>query len=1097
MPRSSAAENPNEATPIDLAVARFGREVTRKLRTGVGSSEDHLRGPFERMTRAIAESVGLTVTMIGETRLPDLSIRPDYAVDVADVRAGYVELKRPGFGIPETWQRPAKHDLEQWQRFQQLPNVLYSDGEQFARYSFGKLQGKVARLAPGLAHASGKLHAEGTEFARVMTNFLLWEPERPRTLDELVRLVANLCRLLRDDIATELDREARGLSPANFTRLATDWRQVLFPNLSDQEFADQYAQTVTFALLLARVEEVSFEHQSIAEIARLLGKKHSLMGRALTVLTDQPEEDHSVALTTMIRVLGVVDWSLFPDDSYALLYENFLAKYDPLLRKKSGVYYTPAALVSFMTRFVDDILRDKLARRLGFAEPDVIVVDPAMGTGSFLADVVNKVAETVAHEEGQGAVVPHLRELSNRLIGFENQAAPYAVAELRIHTLLKKRHKAEVPTKERRFLSDTLDDPGLQLLPLGRMYEAIEQSRHGANRVKRDEPVMVVIGNPPYKDKAKGTSIWIEQPSETAVSPSLSAFRKPGNGKLEYVLSNKYVYFWRWATWKAFDAHPADPAGVVAMVCSAGFTTGRGFAGMREYLRRNTDEGWLIDLTPEGHQPHMRTRFFTANQQPICVAVFIRRGRPDKSTPARIHRIEVTGSVEEKAAKLREISIDGDGWVDCAAGWTDPLQADTDTQWSSMPALDDLLPWTSPGVTPNRSWVYAPERDTLEQRWYDLTTAPPHEKSRLLKETVTTSVDSHVPQLPGVRPHTGSLATESDPLPRLQRIAHRSFDRKWVISDARVLDRPRAPLWLTYSDQQIFVVEQHDRSIAAGPGLMFPGLIPDVHHFMGRGGRVAPLYRDSEATIPNVTAGLLDLLAAKFDSAVGPQDLVAYIAAVTAHGGYVRRFEPFLATPGIRIPLTADAGIWRDALEVGREVLWLHSYGERSTSKAAGRPPGPPRMVGNRPKVRVGIPDTEEGMPDRLNYDAATCTLFVGEGEIAPVAPEVFQYRVSGMLILKHWFDYRRASPSGKRSSPLNDVVATRWTATVTTELLELLNVLGRCVALEPAQDDLLARIVSGELIGIRELNAAQLLPPPASARKPPILSTERDLFAG
>ncbi|MEU4192109.1 hypothetical protein AB0E69_09435 [Kribbella sp. NPDC026611] len=107
------------------------------------------------MIRSIAESRGLTVTMIGETRLPDLSIRPDYAVDVAGARVGYVELKRPGHGVPGTWQRPGKHDLDQWQRFQQLPNVLYSDGEQFARYSFGRLQGRVARLEPGLVHAAG------------------------------------------------------------------------------------------------------------------------------------------------------------------------------------------------------------------------------------------------------------------------------------------------------------------------------------------------------------------------------------------------------------------------------------------------------------------------------------------------------------------------------------------------------------------------------------------------------------------------------------------------------------------------------------------------------------------------------------------------------------------------------------------------------------------------------------------------------------------------------------------------------------------------------------------------------------------------------
>ena len=251
---------------------------------------------------------------------------------------------------------------------------------------------------------------------------------------------------------------------------------------------------------------MGFHGQSIGEIARLLGKKHSLMGRALTVLTDQPEEEHSVALTTMIRVLSVVDWADFPDDSYAMLYENFLAKYDPALRRKSGVYYTPAPLVSFMTRFVDDVLRTRLGRPLGFAEKDVIVVDPAMGTGSFLAEVVNTVAATVAEEEGPGAVAPHLRELvqstdrlrePGRAVRRSRATYPQPAEEATPCRGSRARSVGSSPTPS------TI--PDVQLLPLGHMYEAIERSRRGANQVKREEPVMVVLGNPPYVDKVKGS----------------------------------------------------------------------------------------------------------------------------------------------------------------------------------------------------------------------------------------------------------------------------------------------------------------------------------------------------------------------------------------------------------------------------------------------------------------------------------------------------------------------------------------------------------------------------------------------------------------
>lgn len=1098
MPRSRAVGLTRVTERIDVVIAEFGRDVTRKLRTGQGSEEDHLRAPFERMLGKIAASLGLRIVTIGERRLPDLSIRPDYAVDVNGARAGYVELKKPGHGVPETWPKPSARDRKQWEKLKLLPNVLYLDGEQFARFNFGVRQGNVAMLEPGLDRAGDRLRAVGTDFARVITDFLLWEPERPRSLDELVRLVANLCRLLRDDVAAELVREQSGQSDRQtFTGLAMDWRRILFPNLTDTEFADQYSQTITFALLLARVEGVSFPGRSIGEIARLLGKKHSLMGRALAVLTDQPEEEHSVALTTMLRVFGVVDWAQFPDDSYGMLYENFLAAYDPALRRQSGVYYTPAALVSFMTRFVDDVLRRRLGREFGFAERDVIVVDPAMGTGSFLAEVINTVAATVTEEEGIGAVPSQLRDLSNRLIGFENQAAPFAVAELRIHSLLKKRHRAEVPAKERRFLADTLDDPDLQMLPLGSMYEAIERSRRGANAVKRDEPVMVVMGNPPYVDKIKGISGWIERHEvNRAASPSLSFFRKTGNGRMEYVLSNKYVYMWRWATWKAFDAHAEHPAGVVAFVCSAGFTTGPGFAGMREYLRSTTDEGWIVDLTPEGHQPPMNTRFFRGNQQPICVAIFIRRGEPDTGTSARIHRVEVTGTVEEKESALAELRVDGPEWHRCQKGWTDPFTAKERGGWSAMPSMSDLMPWVSPGVKPNRTWVYAPNKESLAARWRTVVAADRKSKSDLFREGDDANLWKINPELPGFPNRPGPFIEERGTPPDPVRVGFRAFDRQWLLPDARLIARPRTALWSAIGPRQVFVVEQHAHVINSGPALLITSLLPDMHYHSGRGGRVLPLFRDGGATAANVAPGLLRLLADRLGLSVEPVDLIAYMAAVAAHPGFVRRFIADLRTPGVRIPLTGDRELWAEALRIGREVVWLHTYGERCAEPGVGRRSGAPRMRSDRPLVAVPVPDSEADMPDKIDFDERTRTLHIGAGRIRPVSPEVWTYQVSGMWVVKHWFGYRSRNPSGNRRGPLDRIVARTWTSAMTTELLELLNVLGRCVELEPRQDELLSRIVNNPLITVEELTAAGVLPVAVAASRAPRPAAEIDLFS-
>lgn len=1087
MVRGKATPLLRQATLIDVVVSKFGSEVARKLRTGQGSQEDHLRGPFEQMLRGVASGLSLKVTPIGETRLPDLSIRPDYAINVDGARVGYVELKKPGHGVPGTWKRPTKHDKEQWEQLQLLPNVLYSDGQSFGRYNFGKLQGRIARLEPGLDRAGDNLHAVDTEFARVVTDFLLWEPERPRTLDDLVRLMANLCRLLRDDVAAELVREQTGESTGStFSGLAEDWRHILFPNLSEKEFADQYAQTVTFALLLARVDGVSFQARSISEIARLLGKKHSLMGKALGVLTGQPEEEHSVALTTMLRVIGVVDWSYFPEGSYAMLYENFLTKYDPALRRKSGVYYTPAPIVSFMTRFVDDILRQRLDRRLGFAEDEVIVVDPAMGTGSFLADVINRVAQTVSDEEGPGVVTPRLRDLSNRLIGFENQAAPYAVAELRIHSLLEKRHRAEIPLKERRFLADTLDDPDLQMLPIGSLYDIIKRVREGANLVKREEPVMVVIGNPPYLDKIKGSASWIETPSSTSAAPSIEAFRKPGNGKLEYVLANKYVYFWRWATWKAFDAHRDHPAGVVAMICSAGFTSGPGFAGMREYLRRTTDEGWIIDLSPEGHQPSMITRVFQGNQQPICIAVFIRRGEMNRDVPARIHRISVAGTFDEKCAALHQLELNTARWQDCLSGWGDTLSPPGDTHWHSMPVMTELMPWSSPGVKPNRTWVYAPSENILRRRWRTIVSAEPQEKSPLFVEGRDANLAKINPPLSGYRHYSYPFSSESGTCPDPVAVGYRSFDRQWLIPDPRLIATPRSSLWAVTGEHQLFVTEQHAHPTGDGPALTFTHLLPDMDYHSGRGGRVLPLYRDAEARRSNIVPGLLEFLGTKLTQHPTASDLLAYVAAVTAHPGYTERFAKELKSPGVRIPLTSDAGLWERAVDIGREVLWLHTFGERYVDAEAGRPRGAPELCSERPKGRVTIPDTEGDMPDKIDYDEQSETLKVGDGRISPVSAEVWNYQVSGMRVVKHWFGYRKKTPSGNRKSELDHIVATSWTSAMTTELLDLLNVLGRCVALQPRQAELLDEIMVSPRITVADLEDAGVLPVPAAAAKAP-----------
>jgi hypothetical protein len=184
--------------------------------------------------------------------------------------------------------------------------------------------------------------------------------------------------------------------------------------------------------------------------------------------------------------------------------------------------------------------------------------------------------------------------------------------------------------------------------------------------------------------------------------------------------------------------------------------------------------------------------------------------------------------------------------------------------------------------------------------------------------------------------------------------------------------------------------------------------------------------------------------------------------------------------------LTKNAELWNRAAEIGREILWLHSYGARYVDARAGRPPRTPRLVADPPKVVITIPDDEENMPDRIDYDDVSNTLQIGAGRIAPVTSAAWNYHVSNMRVVKHWFDYRKKTPSGNRVSFLDRVVASTWTAAMTTELLDLLHVVERCILAQPRQAQLLDDIMAAPQISVDDLHVARVLPVPLAATKGP-----------
>jgi len=568
-------------------------------------------------------------------------------------------------------------------------------------------------------------------------------------------------------------------------------------------------------------------------------------------------------------------------------------------------------------------------------------------------------------------------------------------------------------------------------------------------------------------------------------------------------LRNLYVYFWRWATWKVYDHGPGSNSGIVCFITVAGFLNGPGFEKMRDYLRRTCDDIWVIDCSPEGHQPDVNTRIFQGVQQPICIVLASRSAHASGGgeVPARVlFQALPKGHREEKFKALSATRLNSKKWVECPFAWRAPFLRASTGEWAFYPRLEELFVYNGSGVMPGRTWVIAPDAKSLQVRWERLTHAPANAKEALFHPHIRNGElgDKHSQKivsagLAGFDPRPLAVARDEGECFPPVHYGFRSFDRQWIIPDSRLINQPNPELWESRSDRQVYLTALSRTSPTAGPAITFSGSVPDLDHYSGRGGCVFPLWRDGNAKVYNLRPKLLSFLSGKYGQAVSAEGFLAYIAAIAAHSGFTKRFRKDLSTPELHIPLTADGHLFEEAVALGRSVIWLQTFGERMSDATNGCPAEPPRLpVERRPHIPASgaIPDDAAGMPDSMGYDAGKKRLVVGHGFVENVEPEVWSYEVSGKQVLPQWFSYRKLHRErpiiGDRRppSPLGDIQPNHWLPEYTTEMINLLNVLGLLIELEPAQANLLEKVCSGPLISSEELRAAGALELPPKPKK-------------
>ena len=1079
------SDSTTNATFVDI-VSAFADTVSNNFKQHVPAQpEDQLKAPVGELLLATGKLTGLEVSWRFEVHPDDVDGRPDIGVTVGGLLNGLVELKRPGLGArPEHF---TGHNRAQWERFKALPNLIYTDGAEWSLYRSGQLILRVrvaADVSQGGANvldrdALGGLH-------KLLRDFLYWEPIVPGTAEGLARFLAPLARILRDDVRSALARQADPIR-----KLATEWSGLLFPEGDDAQFADAYAQTVTYALLLARFEGASSLSPLLA--VQELQRQHALLAEALQLLeAPTVRAELRMPIELLERAIQSVDSAKLhrSGDPWLYFYEQFLGAYDPKLRNDRGVYFTPVEVVRAQVALAAELLKTRFKRPLAFADENVVVLDPAVGTGTYPLAVLDHAAGEVEQRLGPGAVTGKLGDLADRLYAFEILVGPYSVAHLRLSQRLK---DAGVTNKAAKvYLTDTLESPNyLPAFTSSLLQQQLSDERDHALKVKKDVRVFVCLGNPPYDreerdpDDTRGPRKggWVrygdeEQQGTTTTKPILEDFlapvRESGQGVHLKNLYNDYVYFWRWALWKVLDS--TGDAGIVTFITASSYLRGPGFAGMRRKMREVFDELWIIDLEGDNLGAR-RTENVFAIRTPVAIAIGVRDGPPRPASPATVWKSRLTGTERAKLTALDSVtSFDKLEWEECTQDWDSPFYSETSGAYSDWPEVTDVFPWQHSGSQLKRTWPIGETREVLAERWQRLLATPVSDVGRVFRETGDRRVGNRYPSLydPTVQEPSILSLLGKPSTPGITRYAYRSFDRQWIVADSRVGDRIRPELWRTYGPYQVYFTSLLTSVLGVGPAAVATATVPDLHHFNGRGAKdVIPLWRDAQATVPNVTSGILAKLAATYATDVGAQRLFAYAYGILAQPAFVERFWEELEMPPPHLPVTKSVGLFQRVADHGERLLYLHTYGERF-----GSPDDDGSVLQGSARCTKAV--SQEDYPRAFSYDPGTRVLRVGDGEFAPVSPEVWDYSVSGLQVVKSWLDRRKLERSGRKSSPLNALRPQRWV--FTEELLELLWVLEATLALQPQGENLLNEVCASPLFQKDELPS-----PTTEERRPPI----------
>ena len=973
------------------------------------SLQPHLRTFLEKT----AEFLGHEITVMSEPRTLEIG-RPDFVVKSGLLPVGYIEA--------EAYDRDLNaltgHAKTQNERFiENLDNFILTNFVEFRLY------------AEGQRRASAQITDESTvSLGNLLDLFLNADLAQIGSPEVLAKHLARRTRELQTQIATTLTDEDSGIY-----RMFSAFKELLLTTLTPDDFADMYAQTLTYGLFAARCtlpNGTNFSrHTAYAALPpsnpflqQLFHQVASpnLEGNVTYILDDIANLLANVP-TEMLRTAFVAQAHF--EDPVIHFYETFLAEYDPQRRIDRGVYYTPPQVISYIVRSVDVLLKTELNKTDGLADNSALILDPATGTGGFLLAVLNHISEYITTTYGTGEWYQYINDpqLVQRLFGFEVLVAPYTIAHLKLSLFLRAQgwHEAK---HLRIYLTNTLEEPVEK--ELYAFAEFISDEANAAVSVKRDEPLLVILGNPPYpRDSANPSR---DSDGEfTFIGRLIEDYKQvdgqPLGDKNLKALQADYVKFIRWAQWRI----DKNGEGVIGYIVNNSFLDGPIFRGMRRSLLDSFNAIYLLNL--HGSNRRKEAVPETERDENIFdilqgVSILLCVKQRDNPNSAEVYYADMWGSREDKYRMLSEIDVQTTEWMQLQP--TPPLYlfvpqiTERITEYEQGWGINNIFQTGQVAIITGRDKLTIHRTPEILQEtvadFVSLPEADAREKYKLGRDSRDWKV----------RFAQADLRNHPDAEQHIQSIYYRPFDTRWTYYTGQSSGfyreaRPNVMCHLRKRNLALCVCR-----VVKSPvwkHALITDKITEKCYVSGRtseSGHVFPLYLypdpeelelATESSL-NLNPAFLRILSERLGlpqttssglpQSVSPEEILAYIYAILYSPAYRERYYDFLKYEFPRIPLPPDIEYFRKLSVLGQELIDYHLL-KMSQSQIV--------PTGDGETSRHRFEGEGEGVVSQARY--VNGSVWINPTQyFTDVLVDVWDYEVGAYQVCEKWLKDRKGS---------------------------------------------------------------------------------------